>query len=247
MAKDARVLFLHHSTGKGVWGGGFEDALAAKNAQLGTSYSATQRDYPDTPYPWQNYPADYYRLWVTKSDPNIVTNPNDANYLNTASLETLSKNVDLIVWKHCFPVSIVGADQGSADPASDTRTLANYKAAYLALLDKMRSFPNNRFLVWTGAVEREGTGNDYISPEQANRFKAFRDWVVNTWDQKGDNIFVFDFYTMETGGGIYLLPANASGDNHPNDTFNQWAAPRFAARVCDVLQGRGDSGSLTGY
>ena len=83
-------------------------------------------------------------------------------------------------------------------------------------------------------------------PDNATRAKGFFEWVKTTWDEKGDNIFVFDFWQLETDGGLYLTAANASGDSHPNDTFAAKAAPLFGQRVIDVVEGRGDTGSLTG-
>jgi hypothetical protein len=212
-----------------------DSALATRNASLGTSYAISQYYYPDTPWPWSNYPADYYRLWVGTE--GSTTNPSIYN------LETLCSNYHLIIWKHCYPVMEMEADSGVADPASDTKTLANYKAAYNAIKTKMRSFPNNKFIVWTGAVELSNGSNE----AQAQRLKDFRDWVINTWDEAGDNIFVFDFWYLETDGGLYITAEHASGgDDHPNATFCATVAPRFAKRITDVLQGHGDTSSLTG-
>lgn len=237
VASDARAIFLHHSTGSYVWNGGVPAAMDVRNTQLGTNYAVEERAYPNDPWPWDNYPSDYYRLWVggegSSTDPDI---PN---------LETLCSQYTLIIFKHCYPVTEIGPDSGSTDPASSYKSLANYKAAYNALKQKMHSFPNNRFIVWTGAAEQSGN----CSEEQAERLKAFHDWIIGTWDEKGDNIYVFDFWQLETGGGLYLLAANAvnSGDDHPNETFCIATAPRFAERICDVLQGRGDLDSRTGY
>ncbi|HRS05334.1 MAG TPA: hypothetical protein P5336_13265 [Treponema sp.] len=60
---------------------------------------------------------------------------------------------------------------------------------------------------------------------------------------------MFDFWQLETGGGLYLLASNAenAGDDHPNAAFCTATAPKFAERICDVLQGRGDLDPLTGY
>jgi hypothetical protein len=238
LASTAKGIFLHHSTGGDVWGGGVPASLAAKNAALETSYAVTERGYPDTPWPWANYPADYYRLWVGTS--GNATNPNIYN------LETLAANYDLIVWKHCYPVMEIGPDSGAPDPVG-AQTLANYKAAYEALKTKMRSFPGNRFIVWTGAVELSNGSN----ADEATRLREFRNWVINTWDEPGDNVFVFDFWLLETGAesALYLDPAKAAGggtDNHPSSDFCLVAAPLFAERIMDVMQGRGDLDPLTG-
>jgi hypothetical protein len=136
----------------------------------------------------------------------------------------------------------VEADTGSPDITSSTQTQENYKLQYAALKDKLHEFPNVRFIVWTGAALREVD----TDPDSAQRAHDFFEWVKSTWDEPGDNIFIWDFRQLETEGGLYLSPANASTDSHPNDTFAQAAAPLFCQRLADVISGRGDSTSLTG-
>jgi hypothetical protein len=74
--------------------------------------------------------------------------------------------------------------------------------------------------------------------------------VKTTWDEPNDNIFVWDFFSLETGGNAngYLLDANAysSGNSHPGNTFTTRVTPCFVQRMIDVIEGRGDSGSITG-
>ena len=41
--------------------------------------------------------------------------------------------------------------------------------------------------------------------------REFFQWVKNEWDTEGDNIFIWDFYELETEGGIYLTEKNARG------------------------------------
>jgi hypothetical protein len=73
--------------------------------------------------------------------------------------------------------------------------------------------------------------------------------VKEQWDEPGDNIFVWDFFELETEGGNFLLDqysTDAGGDSHPGDAFAQVAAPLFVNRLVRVIQGDGDTGSLTG-
>ncbi len=232
----ARIVVLHHSTGGNVWDGGVKKLVDEHNRRQGTSYSIEERSYPNDPYPWANYPYDYYNLWVVHSGENRDR--------QQATLEDLTKSFDVIVFKHCFPVSGVGPDTGRPDPKSGAKTRENYVAQYEALKRKLRSFPNHKFIVWTGAaLTRQNT-----NPEDAARARGFFDWVKSTWDERGDNVFVWDFWQLETGGGLYLLDANAAspGDSHPNRDFAEKAARLFVQRLTDVLEGRGDSGKLTG-
>lgn len=228
MPDDASVVFLHHSTGGVIWAGGVPEWIADYDAAHATSYTITESAYPSGSYPWDNYPYDYWNLWVNHAG---------STWLGQPSLETLAANHDVIVFKHCFPVSSIGADIGVPDVTSAAKTLENYRAQYAALKARLRAFPNQRFIVWTGAALRQQD----TTPEQAQRAKQFFDWVRTTWDEPGDNIYVWDFFGLETDGGLYLAPDHASGDSHPSATFAAAVAPLFAQRVVDVIRGLGDS------
>jgi hypothetical protein len=234
MPSNAKVLFLHHSTGGVIWGGGVPGWLDDYNAAHGTSYGITETAYPDSPYPWENYPYDYWNIWVSHAGATA--------YMGQATLEMLAPQYQVIVFKHCFPVSGIGPDTGIPDVTSPSKTLENYRLQYAALKTKLRSFPDRRFVVWTGAALRQQD----TSPEEAARAKEFFDWVRDTWDEPGDNIYVWDFFALETDGGIYLTPDHASGDSHPNGTFAAEVAPLLGQRIVDVIRGVGDSTSATG-
>jgi hypothetical protein len=160
------------------------------------------------------------------------------------TLEMLTPEYDLIVWKHCFPVSEIGADTGTPAIDSNDKRLENYYLQYAALKEKMHEFPDTKFLVWTGAALTEASTN----PNDAQRARTFFEWVKNSWDEPDDNIFIWDFHDIETEGTLYLLPSYAedNSDSHPNATLANIAAPLFSQRMVDVIEGRGDSGSLTG-
>jgi len=231
----ARILFLHHSTGECVWNGGVADWFDAYNAAHKTRYAITEQAFPkDSPYGWENYPYDYWNIWVKNAGPKP--------FQGEPTLEILAPKYDVIVLKHCFPVSSVEADTGEADIASSDKRIENYKLQYAALKAKMREFPKVRFLVWTGAALLKSETDE----DAARRAKAFFEWVRNAWDSQGDNIFVWDFRGLETEGGLYLKAAYAAGDSHPNETFSRKVAPLFCRRIVDVVQGRGDTANIPG-
>jgi hypothetical protein len=165
-------------------------------------------------------------------------------YLTEDTLERLTPQYNVIVFKHCFPVSGIDPDTGSPDVTSENKTIENYELQYAAIKTKLHSFPANRFLVWTGAALAAGS----TTPEQAARARQFFEWVKNVWDEPGDNIFVFDFFELETEGGNVLLDANAEAppDSHPSAAFATRVAPLFVNRLIGVIRGTGDSTSLTG-
>jgi hypothetical protein len=231
-----RIIFLHHSTGGVIWDGGVAGWFDDYNATNGTHYVVTERAYPGDGYPWSNYPYDYWNIWIKHAGKRP--------YKKQDTLEILAADYDLIVWKHCFPVSDVEADAGSPKIASDRKSVENYQVQYEALKGKMRQFPNTRFIVWTGAAQVAGATNE----SNARRAEQFFNWVKQSWDEPGDNIYIWDFWHLETEGGLYLLDqyAVSASDSHPNSSFAAKVAPFFARRIVDVIEGQGDTGSLTG-
>jgi hypothetical protein len=234
--QEASVIFLHHSTGGVIWNGGVAAAIDDYNTEHDKSYDVTEEAYPNSPYPWANYPYDYWHLWVEGGG--------QAAAEGIPTLESYAGSYDVVVFKHCYPVSDLGADTGSPDVSSSVKTIENYQLQYAALKERLHQFPGTSFILWTGAALVESAS----SLEEGQRARQFFTWVKQEWDEAGDNIFIWDFYELETEGSYFLLDqysANA-GDSHPNTAFAQTVAPFFAGRIIDVIEGRGDTGSLTG-
>lgn len=240
MGKDAKIIFLHHSTGAGVWGGGVPEWFTSYNSAHETEFSITELAFPkdlnSESYGWNNYPYDYWNIWVN--------NEGDTPYMDEPTLEILTQQYDVIIWKHCFPGADISVDSGGVDITSADKELQNYKLQYNALKEKMHEFPETRFIVWTLAARISSETNT----DNAKRARQFTDWVKNTWDEPGDNIFIWDFFELETGGGNTLIVeyAASSSDSHPDSEFNSTVAPYFSQRIVDVIEGRGDTASLTG-
>jgi hypothetical protein len=234
-----KIVFLHHSTGYNIWVGNtnkYSYKLTGKgdvrryfadyNKKNKTDYDISERVFPKTtPYGWNNYPYDYYNIWVK----NAGKNP----YMEEPTLEILTKDYDVIIFKHCFPVSRISADTGSPDINSDIKSIENYKLQYNALKAKMHEFPENKFIVWTPAVNTK----KLMTEEEALRTRSFYEWMINEWDEKGDNVYIWDFYQYETEGGFFLIEKNAfSPDNsHPNREFAGRVAPLFGKFIVDVI------------
>ncbi|MBI5724949.1 MAG: hypothetical protein HZA50_13395 [Planctomycetes bacterium] len=237
MSNEARIILLHHSTGNCIWKGGVAGWFGEYNARKKTNYQIIEQAFPKKePYGWRNYPFDYWNIWVEHAGASP--------FKEEPTLEMLTKQYDVIIWKHCFPVSHIQADTGKPQIGSAEHRLENFKVQYAALLDKMRSFPGTKFIVWTAAALVKSKTNE----DEARRTKEFVDWAIKDWDRKGDNVFLWDFYALETEGGLYLAEKNAAdpANSHPNEEFSRKAAPFFCQRIVDVIEGRGDTGSLTG-
>lgn len=235
-----KIIFLHHSTGQSVWvgktnryvyrltgKGDVQRYFSNYNRTNGTDYEISEILFPkSSPYGWSNYPYDYYNIWVK--------NGGKTPFMEEPTLEILTENYDVIVFKHCFPVSLISADTGTPDINSEVKSIENYRLQYNALKNKMHEFPENKFIVWTPAVNTRAG----MTEDQALRTQQFHDWIIREWDEKGDNIHVWDFYKYETDGGLYLKEENAFSHNnsHPNRQFAARVAPLFGKFIIDVIE-----------
>lgn len=236
-----KAVFLHHSTGRGVWQGGVPEWIAGYNVTHHTNFQATEFSYPNKPYSWANYPYDFWNLWVN--------NNCDSDVKNIECLNTLVEEYDLIIIKHCFPGAAIKADTGNPDIASQTRTLENYKLQYRALRGLFDSYPATKFMVWTLApLHRLAT-----NAGDAARAKEFVEWVKTEWlseDAKShSNIYIFDFFELAAEstpspihGQVNCLKyeyelKHDNHDSHPNPIANTAIAPYFAKAIVDVLAG----------
>lgn len=234
-----KIVFLHHSTGQTVWRGNTNRYIykitrkgdvhkffSKYNIRNNTNYKIVDLSFPKAaPYGWKNYPFDYYNIWVK----NAGSEP----YMKEPTLEILTKDYDVIIFKHCFPVGLILEDLDQAEVNSDEKRVENYKLQYAALKQKMHDFPNHKFIVWTPpALLKSNT-----TEEQAKRTNDFYKWIIDDWNEKGDNIYIWDFYRYETEGGIFLKEEYAAGttDSHPNAPFAAKLAPLFAQFIIDCL------------
>lgn len=237
-----KIIFLHHSTGQMIWigktnryvykftkKGDVQSYFNRYNRKNRKNYYIIERSFPDKePYGLNNYPYDYYNIWVK--------NEGQEPYMNEPTLEILTKEFNIIILKHCFPVSKILEDTGSPNIDSDEKRIENYKLQYEALKEKMHEFPDNKFIVWTPSVHVKNN----ITPEEAQRTYYFYQWIKDEWNEEGDNIFIWDFYKYETEGELYLKEKYASDTNnsHPNREFASRLAPLFAQYIIDVAEGR---------
>ena len=130
-----KIAYLHHSTGEVVWLGSTSKIgvklgksavgnwITDYNKKNGTRYGIEQMNFPNTTggYPWANYPYDYYNIWVK--------NAGDTPYQGEPTLEMLTKQYDVIVWKHCFPVGNILPDTGTPDVDSRREAPRELQAA----------------------------------------------------------------------------------------------------------------------
>lgn len=240
---DEKVIFLHHSTGWGVYSGGDVTGwIRTYNANSGTAYEIDERSYPNSPYPWNNYPYDYWNLWVNGACDDAQS--------GIACMTSLVRDYDVVIFKHCFPGADVQDDTDNPDITSSRKSLENYKLQYRALRDLMDSHGDTQFIVWTLApLHRLAT-----TTGAATQARAFVDWVRDEWltedSHSHPNIAIFDFwgYAAEENTGTtpgqgpvntlkYDYESSHSGsDSHPNDLANETIGPLFAQFIVDTIE-----------
>jgi hypothetical protein len=237
-----KIIFLHHSTGRSIWvgktnryiykltkKGDVQNYISKYNRTNKTNYIISESNFPQkVPYGWNNYPYDYYNIWVK--------NGGNQPYKGEPTLEILTPKYDVIILKHCFPVGRILEDTGNPDINSSEKRLENYKLQYNALKDKMHQFPNNKFIMWTPAASVKKN----ISEEEAKRTHEFYKWIMDDWNEEGDNIHIWDFYNYETEGTMYLLDKNAHSpeNSHPGKEFAGSIAPLLGKYIIDVIESK---------
>lgn len=242
-SQENQAVFLHHSTGGAVFGAGqVESWISNFNSDNSTNYAVTERAYPNTPWPWANYPYDYWKLWLDGDCNN--------NQAGIECIESIANNYELIIYKHCYPGAGIKEDQGSPELNSSVKSLENYKLQYRALRDLMDGMPATKFMIWTLApLHRLATNAD-----DAARANEFVEWVKNdflTEDEKEHpNIYIFDFFgavaelsDSPENGQQYCLKYNFEkshdgSDSHPNTDANVYAGPLFASAIVNALSGK---------
>ncbi len=248
--ESTKVIFLHHSTGGRIWKGNpnkyfykvfkqgyLEKWMKRYNRKNQTNIDISKMNFPKKePYGWKNYPFDYYNIWVAHGGKEA--------FMSEPTLEMLTEEYDIIIWKHCYPVANIQPDTTGGDINSEIKTLPNYKLQYEALKKKMHSFKDKKFIVWTPVPQVKAK----TSEEEAKRLREFYEWVLHTWDEKNDNIFLWDYYILATEGGLYLKPeyAEREDNSHPNKEFAEKISGYFANRIVQVAAAIAEDKDITG-
>lgn len=158
---------------------------------------------------------------------------------------------DIVAFKSCFPNSdFVAWGETPGDPAVPTLTVENARSEMRALLPHFQARPDTLFVyltappraprlqpepAWKWIVKRalgRGTTPDRLR-EQAARARRFNDWMKSPdgWlaGYDGNNVVVFDYFDVLTGGDGDLLayPTGGGVDSHPSSEGQRRAAEAF--------------------
>lgn len=238
-----KIYFLHHSIGGNILEGGVVDAYKALRS--GDTLNEVMYPNDNCRGSWQNRPIDYHAFWI--NGVNDCTPNWDFN--------TAVKEAKMIIFKSCYThdafsddsspeVQAIDADGNRPNNAGVTSNnyISVYKKAMNGLKKKFKETPNTLFVFWTFPPKL-----NYSAQFPVERSIEFANWLRNEWDEPGDNIFLWDYRKLATDGTDRNFPTKyAQGDDHANITFARKVAPLFAKRIANIMDGKGDSTSLTG-
>jgi hypothetical protein len=156
----------------------------------------------------------------------------------------------IVMFKSCFPNSNVGGSPSDAIPPIGSNplkgsgmsnlTVGNAKGVYLDLLEYFKTQPDRLFVLVVSPPLRSADTN----ADAAANARALANWLVDPngllRDYTGHNVFVFDFYTVLTGGhhrivgddvehsaGLTNYLIYPTGDSHPSEAGNDAATAEF--------------------
>ena len=213
------LLFLHHSVGSGLIGGGMRETLAAYNSAHGTQLVLWDHGYNDdglrnpagvstgTGYnvPGDNTePSGYDMLW-TSSDADAI-----------ACRTLILNNHQAIAFKSCF----------SASAIADAAMLDDYKTHYLSIRNFMDQHPEKLFMLLSPPPRHRGE----TTAEQAGYTRQFAQWLKSADFMGGhNNVVCFDLFDALAGFDNMLKSEyEPEGiDSHPNAAANQIVGPQF--------------------
>lgn len=232
---DKRMVFLHHSVGRGIlYEGGLRDSLLEMGILVkGATYGDDIGQQTDMQHWAGKFQKDMQRILSFKAHPNRYYSGSETN--------------DIVMFKSCFPNSdISGEGQPPGDPAAAERTVANYRAVFERLKDEMARYPDKLFIYVTAPpLAQEST-----TPENARNAVAFNRWLVEKFlpeyqrETGGTNLVIFDLFSVLADDKGFLRQdyrRPGQGDSHPNATANQAAAGGFMSffrPVWDKWQGQ---------
>jgi hypothetical protein len=216
-----RMVFLHHSVGKGILEeGNLRDSLRQMGIVVkGMTYGDSIGQYTDMCNWLPKFQNDMKGILRFQNHPNVYYADSRAN--------------DIVMFKSCFPNSDIGAEGAEpGDPVSSKKTLANYKAAVTGLAGEIRKYPNTLFIYMTfpPLVPLETT------PESAGRARAFNVWLKDEFfpayrKESGlNNLVMFDLFDLLADQNNVLKEDYRNEnprDSHPNGPANREAARRF--------------------
>jgi len=234
-----RLIFVHHSTGQ-AW---LEDGYG----NLGKKLRDSRYYVSDTNYGWGpdaiGDQTDVGHWWTWFRGPKaatyttaLYTEAEQHSSYSRLATRPASENA-VVMFKSCFPNSNVGGSPSDPIPAvadnplkggSGPLTVGNAKGIYLDLLNYFKTRRDKLLVLVVSPPLRAAD----TSPGNAANARYLANWLVSPTgllkDYTAGNVFVFDYYTVLTGGHHRVVghsiehtvgPSNylafPTGDSHP--------------------------------
>ncbi len=226
-----RMVFLHHSVGGGIlYKGGLRDSLLKLGVVIrGCTYGDEIGDRTDMNDWLPKFQNDMKRILDFKAHPNKYYEDGKTN--------------DIIMFKSCFPNSrIVSEGEGSGNPTSSEKTIANYKATFENLRTEMVKYPNKVFIYMTAPPNVPAA----TTPENAQRAREFNVWLINEYlpkfkEETGlNNLFIYDLFNLLAGDDNCLKKEyrwdENTRDSHPNDKAKKDVSENFVKFFKPLLE-----------
>jgi hypothetical protein len=222
-AYPTKMVFLHHSVGDGIlYEGGLRDSLLEIGILVkGATYGDAVGQDTDINHWVPKFQSDMDRILRFKSHPD--------RYYSDAELN------DIVMFKSCYPNSNITSDGTlPGDPNSSEKTLANYKATFVALQEDLRKQPNHLFVYLTSPP----LAPSKTTPENARRAREFNTWLLTEYlpqykETTGlDNLAIFDLFDVLADKDNVLKAeyrTQREGNSHPNAEGSKVAAAAIAA------------------
>lgn len=249
-AKPLDLLFIHHSCGG--------ELLAAPGPEDGTncilrthphggglrtlleqnSYRVHEASYGSR-LGQQTDVFDWLPKFRSQMEQILSCDLQDRTYTN-------GRRNQVVVFKSCFPNNLFQSEgAATGNPSGPELTVWNAKAAYCALLDEFRKFPNVLFVCVTAPplapktppqplwkkLARKVLGRPNYQSASGPLARQFNNWLSSTdgWlkNYTLNNVVVFDYYDILTGHGqsnFSIYPTGNGFDSHPSSAGNTKAA-----------------------
>ncbi len=142
----------------------------------------------------------------------------------------------IVMFKSCYPNSdIIGYGTEPGDPESCTRTMANYKATYNALLPIFKNHTDMLFIPVTAPPLNVHSSS--YNADHAALAREFNNWLKNEWAPNVTNVAVFDLFDVladPTTNGLRDEYA-AGTDSHPTAAGSMAATEAFMPFFTNAL------------
>jgi len=224
------IVFLHHSTGRGLISEGDVRPLLAER---GYQFWDHDYNYIGLVDPDGAATGAHYRIPGFLGQGNTDVDGLAALFSQPAvdppanAFSRLLQH-EVIITKSCFPNSAIKSDEMQMQ----------FQAWYLGMRDVMDQHPDRMFIIVTSPPLHP----EMTNAEEARRARAVANWLKSDEFLAGHpNVFVFDFFDLLADSSTNTLSTEYQLDtdkpnSHPNRLANQTIGPQFVTFIDGAVQ-----------